>query len=160
MGSESCKKCHEHAYDIWAKTPHSHAYKTLVDAKHPGNRQYDPECIVCHTVGFAHETGFRNEDSQPRWAVDAGKKLTHGLKDVGCEACHGPSSLHAKNPTDVEWRKRINPWKYQHADLKKRARAIDQFCQKCHDIDNDVSWLGGGFKKKWPKVEHNTPKDD
>ena len=63
--------------------PHAHAYKTLVDAKKPGNRQYDPECIVCHTVGFGHETGFRTAEKTPK------------LKDLGCEACHGPSTPHA-----------------------------------------------------------------
>jgi hypothetical protein len=144
VGSERCKKCHEHAYDVWKKTPHSHAYQTLVDAKQPGNRQYDPECIVCHTVGFSYQTGYVTE------------KRTPHLKDVGCESCHGPASLHVANPMDGEWQKRINPWKYLPAN--KRKDATDQFCQKCHDIDNDVTWIHGGFDKKWPKVQHDTPK--
>jgi hypothetical protein len=145
LGSEACKKCHEHAYDIWKKTPHSHAYKTLVDAKMPQNRQYDPECIVCHTVGFGYQSGFVTAEKSPK------------LKDVGCENCHGPSSLHASNPTNEEWQKRINPWKYLPKD--KRKDAIDQMCQKCHDQDNDVTWLHNGFERKWPKVEHPTPRE-
>jgi hypothetical protein len=143
VGSQACKRCHEDAYDIWKKTPHSHAYKTLVDAKRPSNRQYDPECIVCHTVGFGYHSGF------------VGEKETPKLKDVGCESCHGPASLHARNPQDKEWRKRINPWKY--LPEKKRKDATDQFCQKCHDEDNDVTWTHGGFDKKWPKIAHPNP---
>ena len=54
VGTERCTDCHKAAGEVWEKTPHSHAYKTLVDAKQPSNRQYDPECIVCHTVGFGY----------------------------------------------------------------------------------------------------------
>ncbi|MFO0840802.1 MAG: multiheme c-type cytochrome [Gemmataceae bacterium] len=142
-GTETCKRCHEHAYDVWKKSGHSHAYQTLVDAKRPSNRQYDPECIVCHTVGFGYQTGFVDEATTPK------------LKDVGCESCHGPSYVHVHNPNDPAWHKRINPWKYQPA--AKKTQAIDDMCQKCHDIDNDVHWVNGGFKRKWPKVEHMTP---
>jgi hypothetical protein len=142
-GSEACKRCHDHAYDIWKKTPHSHAYKTLVDAKWPSNRQYDPECVVCHTVGFGIQSGYVNET-----------KTAH-LKDVGCESCHGPSSVHVKNPSNIEWQKRINPWKYLPPN--KKLDAMDQLCQKCHDEENDVTYKNGGFKRKWPKVEHMTP---
>jgi hypothetical protein len=147
VGSEKCKKCHEDAYEIWKKTPHSHAYATLVDKDRknpPSNRQYDPECIVCHTVGFGYQTGFVNE------------KRTPLLTDVGCEGCHGPASRHVLNPDNTEWQKRLNPWKY--LPKEKRKDATDQFCQKCHDIDNDVTWLHGGFEKKWPKIQHDTPK--
>ncbi|MFM7149638.1 MAG: multiheme c-type cytochrome [Gemmataceae bacterium] len=145
-GSHVCKRCHESAYDVWKKSGHSHAYQTLVDAKRPENRQYDPECIVCHTVGFGFQSGFVNESKTPL------------LKDVGCESCHGPSFVHVQNPNDKEWHKRINPWKHLPSD--KREDAMDQFCQKCHDIDNDVTWIHGGFKKKWPKVAHPTPAEE
>ncbi|MBY0231993.1 MAG: hypothetical protein K2W96_22140, partial [Gemmataceae bacterium] len=172
-GSEACMKCHEHAWDVWKKVDdkgrgHSVAYQTLVDARKPGNRHHDPECIVCHTVGFGYQTGYRSEPGYPAWVerqVKAGEKIDpkkhqHGLKDVGCESCHGPSSLHVRNPDDKEWQKRINPWRHQFpgkANEAKKNHAIDQMCQKCHDIDNDVHWIGGGFAKKWPKVEHYTP---
>jgi hypothetical protein len=147
VGSDACKKCHEHAYQVWKNSPHSHAYKTLVNANRPSNRQYDPECIVCHTVGFGINTGYVNETKTPK------------LKDVGCESCHGPASRHVANTRNKEWHKRINPWKYQPANVRKVA--IDQMCQKCHDIDNDVTWIHGGFEKKWgpKKIEHYTPKE-
>src|SRR5262249_44443210 len=45
VGSEKCKKCHEPEYEIWEKSPHPHAYETLVaKAKRPTLRQYDGEC--------------------------------------------------------------------------------------------------------------------
>jgi hypothetical protein len=145
-GSEACKKCHPAAFAIWKETPHSKAYKTLVKAEKPANRQYDPECIICHTVGFGIVSGFVTELKTPT------------LKDVGCESCHGPASAHVANPHNAEWQKRINPWR--HLPANKREDSMDQMCQKCHDIDNDVNWSPNGFKKKWPKIAHPTPKDE
>jgi len=149
VGSEKCKKCHEHAYEVWKNTPHSHAYQTLVDAKEPSQRQFDPECIICHTVGFGYQSGFVTIDKTPV------------LKDVGCESCHGPCSEHAKTPNDEKWYKHINPWKApveeSPKDKESRLGKIDQFCQRCHDIDNDVTWTNKGFERKWPKIAHPTP---
>jgi hypothetical protein len=147
IGSEGCRGCHRSAYKVWKNTPHSHAYQTLVDARRPSLRQHDGECIVCHTVGFGYNTGFTNE------------KATPNLKNVGCESCHGPGSLHAKNPQDKEWQQRMNqPWRgAKNADAKKLA--IDHFCQSCHDIDNDVTWIHNAFPKKWKKIEHGKDKN-
>lgn len=144
VGSAKCKKCHEEAYKVWKDSAHSHAYQTLVDATGPANRQFDPECIVCHTVGFNYVSGFTSEKATPE------------LKDVGCESCHGPGSVHVANSKNKEWQRRLNPWKYID-DAKKRAFATDQFCQRCHDLDNDVNWKNGAFEKKWKLIAHPTP---
>ncbi len=78
VGSETCAMCHEDEYEKWSGARHSHAYRTLVNA----GSQHDPECIECHVVGMNYETGFVSQDS-PK-----------DLRDVGCEVCHGPRSLH------------------------------------------------------------------
>jgi len=152
VGSETCKNCHKSAYRIWKNTPHSHAYQTLVDARKPSLRQHDPECIVCHTVGFGIHSGFVSEDRTPK------------LKNVGCESCHGPAGEHVKHPNEKSWYTAMNPWQAKEneteEDKKKRRFRIDLFCQKCHDTDNDVTWTHGGFDKKWPIVEHMTPDVD
>lgn len=148
VGSEKCKKCHEKAYDIWKESGHAHAFQTLTTATRPSNREYDPECIVCHTVGFGYESGYRDE------------KTTAHLKDVGCESCHGPCSDHIKNPLDATWYPVINPYRPGENETPeaktKRLGRIDQFCQKCHDIDNDVNWGSIGFANKWKKIAHPT----
>jgi hypothetical protein len=141
VGSAACKSCHPKAYKIWKNSKHSHAYETLVvRAKHPSNRQFDPECIVCHTVGFGFNGGFRDTTTTPL------------LTDVGCESCHGPASIHVRNKDNVEWQKRLNPWR--HLPAAVREREMNLFCQKCHDADNDVTWLKVGFKKKWQMIAH------
>jgi Cytochrome c554 and c-prime len=150
VGSEACKKCHDHAYTVWKHSDHSHAYQTLVEPKKPNppsNRQYDAECIVCHTVGFGYQTGFKDLEKTPK------------LINVGCESCHGPASEHVKTPDDKKWRELINPWKAPPneppAAKAKRLLVIDQMCQRCHDAENDVTWIGNGFGRKWPLVEHD-----
>jgi hypothetical protein len=146
VGSEVCGDCHEKAYAVWKKSDHSHAYKTLVDARRPSLRQYDGECIVCHTVGFGYNTGFTNERQTPK------------LENVGCESCHGPASLHVKNPHNKEWQQRMNqPWRGKNAAAKNLA--IDQLCQSCHDPDNDVTWIHNAFPDKWKKIIHTKDKD-
>jgi hypothetical protein len=139
VGSERCMKCHPSAYEVWEKSDHARkAYTTLVEAKHPSNRQYDGECIVCHTVGFMYDSGFRNEKDTPK------------LLNVGCENCHGPGSEHAKHPNNLQLRAEMNQWK---GDAKRIEMNI---CIKCHDTDNDVHWKFD----KWKKIEHYNPKDE
>ncbi len=154
VGSDACSSCHKYAYDVWSASPHSHAYETLVKAKHPSLRQYDGECIVCHTVGFGYRTGFTNEKDSP------------DLINVGCESCHGPGSLHVDNPKNKEWQERMNlQWLAARKQGNEQAKntAIEKFCVTCHDIDNDVTWVHGKnknpFIQKWigKNIIHNNP---
>jgi len=77
-GSTRCMPCHEAEFAIWSKSAHAHAFDVLVREK----QDFNPKCVGCHTVGHGRPQGFLTATATP------------GLKDVGCEACHGPSSLH------------------------------------------------------------------
>jgi Cytochrome c554 and c-prime len=154
IGSERCGDCHQHAHNIWQNTPHAKAFQGLANAKDPGLRQFDGECLQCHTTGFKHDWGYND----PR--VKAQPKLQAKLLDVGCESCHGPGSAHANNPKDMDIRKLINPWaQHFNKNLPAQARLqkIDNFCQNCHDIENDVHWQ---FAKRWPVVIHMNPPEN
>src|SRR5262245_11736559 len=164
VGSEICASCHTDAHKIWGeqkgKLAHHKAYETLVEAKDPALRQFDGECMQCHTTGFKHDWGYND----PRYdkPADAKEKrkfaeLKSELLGVGCESCHGPAGAHVKNVNDMEIRKLINPWAKRHnvgLPENVRRQRINTFCQSCHDIENDVHW---DFDKSWPKVEHMTP---
>jgi hypothetical protein len=144
VGSQKCKACHTHAYDVWMKSGHAHAYETLVTKAHrPSLRQFDGECVVCHTVGFGYTGGFTDEPRTPH------------LKDVGCETCHGPGSLHVKDWENPSLRAAMNPLKAKPGENPRVvANRIDASCQKCHDTDNSVHF---NFEKYWPKIEHKNP---
>jgi Cytochrome c554 and c-prime len=147
VGSEKCKKCHEKSYDVWEHSKHAEAYQTLMKATRPSLRQYDAECIVCHTIGFTQKGGFVDADATPK------------LVNVGCESCHGPGSLHIRDKKDKKVQALMNPYKAPPGETEEqkttRLRRLNWFCQKCHDQENDVNW---DFDKRWPDVVHKEAK--
>ena len=48
------------------------------------NNQYNPKCLVCHTVGYMASDGYINQE------------LTPELLNVSCESCHGRGDHHMK----------------------------------------------------------------
>lgn len=90
IGIEECRNCHEEAYDIWTRTPHSRAYHTL-DAI---SKNFNLSCVGCHVTGYQRPGGSEVVQNA-------------GLQDVQCETCHGPGSLHAAARTDARRRATI-----------------------------------------------------
>jgi hypothetical protein len=80
VGGETCTFCHRSATDFWARTGHADAYATLSREF----KEYNLDCVSCHVTGYERP---------------GGSNVTHvdKLKDVQCEACHGPGSLHAES---------------------------------------------------------------
>ena len=80
VGSENCAACHDYEYSRWRTRAHADAMATLVKV----GSDRDPECVICHVVGMDYSSGYINAEQTP------------GLKDVGCENCHGPGSEHVR----------------------------------------------------------------
>jgi hypothetical protein len=183
VGSQRCMKCHRNEAAVFKNTAHSHAFDTLVNkAKHPSLRQFDPECVICHTVGFKHPQGYNHLPGGSNVEL---AKHNQTLAHVGCESCHGPGSAHAnKNQHDPKLHELMNPFRpsaketllvqqMSNPALRQQAAAdakglfdrrmdhIDQFCQKCHDLENDVNWSKVPFLDKWAggraPIIHNRP---
>jgi Cytochrome c554 and c-prime len=76
-GTESCRECHEEAFTVWQHTRHSHAYRTLEVA----SKNFNLSCVGCHVTGYRQPGGSEVVQNE-------------GLRDVQCESCHGPGSLH------------------------------------------------------------------
>jgi len=147
VGTDKCKSCHEESYQVWKKSKHSQALASLSNANPP--RDFDPECISCHVVGwhptkfFPYESGF------------AGMAKTPHLANVGCEDCHGPGQTHVDAEllaTDKKLlnigRKSVHITKDEAADPTSKK----QNCFSCHDLDNSPEFK---FKDYWPFVEHH-----
>ncbi len=85
VGIDSCTNCHEEPRKVWDKTSHAHAYATLSNQF----KEFNLDCVSCHVTGY----------DRP-----GGATVTHvdDLKDVQCEVCHGPGSLHAAKPEKVK----------------------------------------------------------
>jgi hypothetical protein len=77
VGEAQCVDCHTDEASFWKTTVHHDAWKTLEER----GQQFDFSCIGCHVTGF----------DKP-----GGSNLSHNdkLRDVQCETCHGPGSIH------------------------------------------------------------------
>ncbi len=139
VGPERCAECHRNACRVWSQSKHSQAYAALVRYGEPKTtdqrsgktvgRQYDPECVICHTTGFEYKSGFRNEQDTPHLLAN------------GCENCHGPASLHVQFPQDSKY------WQ----PLRRTASNFVNACRSCHDSENDPHF---DFSKYWPQIVH------
>ena len=81
-GETVCKTCHPLAHEKWSTSRHGKAYETLRKI----NKAFDPECLICHVVGYNTPGGFISELDTP------------DLKNVQCEVCHGPGKKHISAP--------------------------------------------------------------
>lgn len=88
-GYTACIPCHADVVDGWKTTPHARAFADL--KKQGPEKQSVPGCVRCHVVAMDADGGFIDMD------------LTPELKDVQCEACHGPGLAHvdSQDPADI-----------------------------------------------------------
>lgn len=168
VGSEKCKGCHPNEGKVWSESKHGHAYDALEKlAVNPRNRQFDGDCIECHTIGFKYDGGYKAEKDTPH------------LKHNGCENCHGPGSGHAANPNNKDLLKSLMVWRDgpndkmpAKATLEKLAlvkpgdpapvqltaneqkvfNAVGTMCMRCHDGENDPKF---DLNKYFPKIWHS-----
>ena len=77
VGVAACGQCHAAAVNLWKKSVHATAWRTLVVAR----KQADYKCVSCHLTGFGQVGG-------------SALGFTRALEAVQCETCHGPASLH------------------------------------------------------------------
>ena len=149
VGSKECQSCHEESYKVWKKSGHAKAWPTLLEADPP--RNFDPECISCHVVGWSpqnyrpFQSGYLSEEKTPH------------LVNVGCETCHGPGEKHVKAEmgSDFDLQEKLRKASVITLEESQQAvsRAISdmQPCMNCHDLDNSPDF---DFKEYWAKIEH------
>ncbi|MBI5118836.1 hypothetical protein HZA56_20400 [Candidatus Poribacteria bacterium] len=108
-GNEKCRKCHSwSSFRFRRKDKHAHAFEPIAKK----GREYDPECVECHVVGFGYTTGFATADATPM------------LENVGCENCHGPGSKHVEEPL-----------KDKYGEVKREK------CETCHNPENSPKFV-------------------
>ncbi len=120
-GESTCKACHQQEHSKWFNTPHAEAFYKLQDV----NKAFDPNCIVCHVLGFEKKGGF----------IDP--SLTENLKHVQCENCHGAAKEHAASAgqikvTNINWKP-------------------EKMCAQCHVQKHSPDFK---FETYWPKIKH------
>jgi hypothetical protein len=107
-GTAACGDCHEEALKSWQRSKHAHALEALARVK----RARDPTCVGCHVTGYMQPGGTSDI------ALATGR-----LREVGCEACHGPSLAHVSARDDAARR----------ATTQRKVPA--RVCLGCHTPD-------------------------
>jgi len=125
--AEHCAACHPDQYKQWTGTGHAHAYDTLVKVK----RQDDPECILCHTMGYGREGGFVSIEK------------TQGLGRVTCQACHPVTSGHGMTEDP------------KAAAIKEsKGQMGSRVCLSCHGLIESPNFDYLVYK---PRIMHPVP---
>ena len=118
--SIECKECHEDAYTVWQNSKHAKAFQTLIDK----GRQFNPDCLVCHTTRFEEPGGFTVTDQQKE------------LRNVQCDSCHGNSAAHMEDPSVVP-----------------DGKAGMETCIKCH-TEHRCPDFKKDYLQEWEKIKH------
>lgn len=140
VGSAKCEACHEESYKVWKKSKHADAYETLATLDPP--RNFDPECLSCHVVGW-HPTNFF-----PYTSGYKSQKKTPHLVNTGCEDCHGPGEKHCA--VELGSNEALQE-KYRKAIVITKEESRKQQCATCHDLDNSPDF---DFDTYYPQIEH------
>jgi len=142
VGMQTCTDCHETANRVWRRSGHAKAWQSLKETAVPA-RNFDPECIACHVVGWnttellPYRDGFMNEKETPL------------LINVSCEACHGPGEAHvrAESGTDDVLQESLR----KAIRLPVEGGTAKKHCLTCHDGNNSPHF---DFDTYWQKIEH------
>jgi len=143
VGSKACAECHQEAFDIWSDSAHAQATQSLIIPPERAEitRQYDPECLSCHT------TGWQPQGYTPFSSGFESMAVTQHLAGSGCENCHGPGSDHVR----LERLELLDDVADAGELLNARqavqlsiATAKEHQCTTCHDLDNSPDFHDEG----------------
>lgn len=151
VGVQVCKMCHHsekqgQQFEIWQKSKHAQAYKTLETAKAdkiakekgfktPAAKT--PECLKCHVTGYGVAAKFLGH----RFKMEDG---------VQCETCHGPGE-------DYKSLKVMKDEKLAVANGLQIHKDLSKFCSTCHNPDSPFYNKDQDFNKMWKQIEHPIP---
>jgi hypothetical protein len=126
-GAQACQPCHQPAFATWQASGHARALRAL-DAV---GKQFDPECLDCHVVGF-NRSGFVSAEATPL------------LAGVQCESCHGAAKRHQAEPERV---------RLPTTRVIGGAHPEESTCRTCHRGAHSPKF---SFADYWPRIQHGT----
>jgi hypothetical protein len=154
VGTKMCGMCHKSdkqgkQLDIWQKSKHAEAFKTLTTAKAneiakaKGLKKpaaESPECLECHTIGKTADASL----------FEKGFDIKEGVQ---CESCHGAGSQYKTITLMKDKAKSVA------AGLRiyKDDADIQKFCKSCHN-EKSPAYKEFKFEEYWAKIKHAVPK--
>ncbi|UCG67588.1 MAG: hypothetical protein JSW12_00900 [Deltaproteobacteria bacterium] len=107
---DKCASCHPEHVKAYSEWKYSRNFRIL----EMRGRDHDPQCLPCHTTGYGKPGGFKSVEETPH------------MKNIQCEACHGPASLHVKAPTVEEHHRTLSVPK--------------NICTSCHYMHKHIGY--------------------
>jgi hypothetical protein len=129
VGAGKCKMCHKKAHEKWETTKHAQAFSVL-----QGADAENPECIACHTTGYPGSGPVAEE-----------------MKNVQCEACHGPGSDYRK----VMMKKK--EYTTEKADAVGLKLPNEETCKGCHN-EKSPTFKPFDFAERQAEIAHTLDK--
>lgn len=136
--ARSCASCHQTGnigspkYDTYKNTLHAVAYDSL-----KSELTYD--CLSCHNTGwnpaiiaYGADEYVREDSTQNPNYVITNVAAFNRVKNVGCEACHGPLGIINPNPSNPSDTLILgaNHWNFQ---TNNKPNWSAQLCGQCHE---------------------------
>lgn len=121
VGAATCSSCHQQQHQTWNHSAHARAFEVLEAV----NKDFDPHCVTCHSVGFQQPGGFLDKQSTPE------------LAGVQCENCHGAGREHVNSGGA--------------AATAKQGLSKEAVCSQCHVQDHSPQF---NVQDYWPKIAH------
>jgi predicted small lipoprotein YifL len=100
--------------------------------KYGEHRSWQERCIACHTTGFDADAWDNAKAEFVAGEREDLKEIFVADLRVGCEACHGPGSIHTETKAIEDI---INPTKFDNYDDKMMT------CEQCHDRNSNSTLL-------------------
>jgi hypothetical protein len=154
VGTKMCGMCHKSdkqgkQLDIWQKSKHAEAFKTLTTAKAneiakaKGLKKpaaESPECLECHTIGKTVDASL----------FEKGFDMKEGVQ---CESCHGAGSQYKTITLMKDKPKAVAAGLLIYKDDAE----IQKFCKTCHN-EKSPMYKEFKFAEYWAKIKHAVPK--
>ena len=151
IGAEACGTCHKtekqgKQLDIWKKSAHAQAFKTLqsekadkiaADLGHKTPAAKTEACLKCHASGYNVDKALLGE----KFKIEDG---------VQCETCHGAGSNY----------KSLKVMKSREESIKSGLiihEKTESFCTSCHNSESPT-FKEFKFAEMWDKIKHSVPK--
>ena len=116
-----------------------------------------PECLECHTVGYGEGgyevlgDSFWNASKEDKAAQKLIKRM-NGLKNVGCEMCHGAGSGYMKKKT----MKAVYAGEISADEIGLVTKTPEETCLKCHN-DRSPSFKSFNYEERLAEISHPFP---
>jgi len=113
VGSEACAPCHEEEYESFRQyAKKSNSYRSIERLEKGLSTEDLRKCYSCHTTGYGRPGGFVSVEATP------------GLKNAGCEVCHGPGERHVQTGGAGFIKRRLTKEDCEVCHTSERVRAF------------------------------------